>query len=113
MAIKSDPVVSGVDWDIASGLPIGLPLRPKETYRVKCEWNGKEFVWSVWRGTWTVLRRLPSKVPVAGGYKMQFGTNRGRNSPFPGAIDLNKCYIKVGDKLWWEGERGAYKNANK
>ena len=104
---------SGKDWDITSGLPIGLSLRPKDTYRVKCEWNGKEFVWSVWRGTWTVLRRLPSKVPVAGGFKIQFGTNRGRNSPFPGTIDLNKCYIKVGDKLWWEGVNGAYKNVNK
>ena len=46
-------------------------------------------------------------------FKIQFGTNRGCNSPFPGTIDLNKCYIKVGDKLWWEGEKGACRNANK
>jgi len=104
---------SGKGWDIASSLNIGLPLKPKDTYRVKCEWNGKEYVWSVWRGNWVVLGRLACQSQVAGGLKLQFGTNRGANSPFPGAIDLNKSYIKVGGKLWWEGVKGAYKNANK
>ena len=104
---------SGTTWDVAAALSIGLPLTAKDTYRVKCEWNGKEYTWSVWRGHWVVLKRLPSKFNVAGGLKMQFGTNRGVNSVFPGTIDLTKCYIKVGGKLWWEGVKGAYKNANK
>ncbi len=104
---------SGKAWDLASSLKIGLPLKPKETYRVKCEWSGKEYIWSVWRGNWVVLGRLTSQAPVAGGLKLQLGTNRGANSPFPGTIDLNKSYIKVGGKLWWEGVKGAYKNANR
>lgn len=104
---------SGKSWDLASALKLGLPLKPKDTYRVKCEWNGKEYIWSVWRGNWVVLGRLACQSPVAGGLKLQLGTNRGSNSPFPGAIDLNKSYIKVGGKLWWEGVKGAYKNANK
>lgn len=104
---------SGKAWDVASSLPIGLPLKPKDTYRVKCEWDGKEYIWSVWRGHWIVLKRLPSKFHVAGGLKLQLGTNRGYNSAFPGTIDLSKCYIKVGNKLWWEGVKGAYRNANR
>lgn len=104
---------SGKSWDLASALKLGLPLKPKDTYRVKCEWNGKEYIWSVWRGNWVVLGRLACQSPVAGGLKLQLGTNRGSNSPFLGAIDLNKSYIKVGGKLWWEGVKGAYKNANK
>lgn len=102
---------SGKAWDLASSLKIGLPLKPKETYRVKCEWNGKEYIWSVWRGNWVVLGRLTSQAPVAGGLKLQLGTNRGAGSPFPGTIDLNKSYIKVGGKLWWEGAKGAARNA--
>lgn len=104
---------SGKAWDVASSLPIGLPLKPKDTYRVKCEWDGNEYIWFVWRGHWIVLKRLPSKFLVAGGLKLQLGTNRGHNSAFPGTIDLSKCYIKVGNKLWWEGVKGAYRNANR
>lgn len=104
---------SGNTWDIASSMPIGLSLQPKGTYRIKCEWDGKEYVWSVWRGKWVAIKRLQSKSPVVGGLKLQFGTNRGQGIAFLGRIDLNKCYIKVGGKLWWEGEKGAYKNANK
>ena len=104
---------SGKVWDIALATPIDLSLRPKEIYRIKCEWNGREYIWSVWRGKWIALKRLPGKFPVAGGLKLQLGTNRGRGAAFSGTIDLNKCYIKVDGKLWWEGEKGAYKNANK
>ena len=104
---------SGKAWDIASSMLIGLSLQPKGTYRIKCEWDGKEYAWSVWRGKWVAIKQLPSKSSVAGGFKLQLGTNRGQNAPFPGTIDLNKCYIKIGGKLWWEGEKGAYKNANK
>lgn len=104
---------SGHMWDIAASMPIGLSLQAKGTYRIKCEWDGKEYVWSVWNGKWVAIKQLPSKFPVAGGLKLQFGTNRGVTPAFPGTIDLNKCYIKVGGKLWWEGEKGAYKNANK
>lgn len=102
---------SGKAWDLASSLKIGLPLKPKDTYRVKCEWNGKEYIWSVCRGNWVVLGRLTSQAPIAGGLKLQLGTNRGANSPFPGTIDLNKSYIKVGGKLLWEGVKGAARNA--
>lgn len=104
---------SGKTWDIASSMPIGLSLQSKGPHRIKCEWDGKEYVWSVWRGKWIILKRLSSKSPVAGGLTLQLGTNRGKISAFSGTIDLNKCYIKIGGKLWWEGEKGAYKNANK
>ena len=104
---------SGKTWDIAAALPIGLSLRPKENYRLKCLWDGKEYSWFIWRNNWAPLKKLPSKFPIAGGLQLQLGTNRGHGGAFPGTMDLNKCYIKVGGKLWWEGVKGAYKNANK
>ena len=104
---------SGKTWDIASGAPIGLSLLPKETYRLKCSWNGNEYVWSSWRGKWSPLKTLQSKSPIAGRLQLQLGTNYGTSLPFPGTINLEKCYISIGGKLWWEGVRGAYKNANK
>ncbi len=89
----------------------GLHLKAKDTYRLRCEWDGKEYTWSVWRGNWVVLGSLTCQSPVAGGLKLQLGTNRGEGFPFLGTIDLNKSYIKVGGKLWWEGTKGAYRNA--
>ena len=104
---------SGKTWDIASSFPIGLSVQPKETYRLMCSWDGKEYTWFVWSGGWTPLKKLPSNLPVAGGLHQQFGTDRGVVAPFMGTIDLNKCYIKIGGKLWWEGVKGAYKKANR
>jgi hypothetical protein len=104
---------NGKAWDIASSLPIGVQLRPKETYRLKCTWDGKEYAWFIWRGKWMPLAKLSNKSSVADGLELQFGSNRGKSMPFAGTIDLNKCYIKVAGKLWWEGVGGAYKNANK
>ena len=104
---------SGKQWDIIAHTPIDVSFHPGETYRLKCEWDGNEYIWSVWRGRWTVVKRLPSKSPVFSGLKLQIGTNRGNQSPFNGEIDLSRCYIMVGKKLWWEGVKGAYKNANK
>lgn len=104
---------SGKAWDVASAFPLGVPIQAKETYRMKCIWDGKTYAWFIWRGRWLPVKELPSSKAVCNGLKLQLGTNRGQNSPLLGTIDLNKCYIKVGGKLWWEGVKGAYKNANK
>ena len=104
---------SGSKWDIARNLDVEVSFKQGASYRCKCEWTGTEYIWSIWHGKWVVSKRIQSKLPVAGGLKLVIGVNRGNDAPFPGTVDLNKCYIKVGDKLWWEGEKGAYKNANK
>ena len=104
---------SGGGWNIAAGSKIGVTINPKGTYRFKCTWNKKEYVWYQWKGRWVEVFKLACSEAVADGLQLQIGTNRGQNSPFLGTIDLNKCYIKIGGKLWWEGVKGAYKNANK
>ncbi len=104
---------TGSGWNLAGGTGIGLTLQPKTNYRVKCTWDKKAFAWFVWNNGWRKLKEIPSKEPVFGGLELQFGTNRGSNSPFSGTIDLNKSYICIGGKLWWEGVKGAYKKANK
>lgn len=111
--IEGDLSSSGKDWDIASILLTDLSLTPKATYRLKCSWDGKEYSWHVWRGRWALLAKVPSNRSVVGGSLLQFGTNHGKGAAFAGTINLNKSYICIGGKLWWEGVRGAYKNANK
>ena len=88
-----------------------MTLHPKETYRMKCTWDKKGYAWYVWRNGWVLLKRLPNSNPVYGGLKLSLGTNRGYNNPFLGTINLNRCYIKIGEKLWWEGAKGAYHNS--
>ena len=102
----------GVKWNIASAEPAGVQLLPNKVYRVKCHWDGKSYAWFIWNGNWQKLKSIECGTPVFGGMELQLGTNRGLNSPFAGSIDLNKCYICIGGKLWWEGVRGAYRNAN-
>ena len=104
---------SGGGWDIAAASKIGVTINPKGTYRFRCTWNKKEYVWYQWKGRWVEVFKRPCPAAVADGLQLQIGTNRGQNSPFLGTIDLNKCYIKIGGKLWWEGVKGAYKSANK
>ena len=99
---------------IANAISLGLALKPKTIYRVKVSWNGKMYSWWLWDGsTWRKLKDIACTTTVIGGIDIQFGTSRGLVAPFSGTIDLNKSYICIGGKLWWEGVRGAYKNANK
>ena len=104
---------TGSSWDVAGATPIGVELHPKRIYRVRCVWNGKEYVWFNWNNGWRQLKKISCETPVFGGLELQLGTNRGRSAPFSGTIDLTKCYICIGGKLWWEGVKGAYKNANR
>ena len=101
----------GSTWNIAKGVDLGITLKPRTTYRVKCSWNGKVYTWWLWsRNNWSSLKTLPSALHVFNGLELQFGTNRGIRDPFDGTINLNDSYICVGGKLWWEGVKGAYMN---
>lgn len=105
---------NGSSWNLANELPLGLGLKPKTKYRVKVVWDGRLYAWFLWeKGSWRKLKDIANATPVCGGINIHFGVNRGLKAPFSGEVDLNKCYICVGGKLWWEGVRGAYKNANK
>ena len=101
----------GKSWDIASALRLPVTLVAKNTYRLKCTWNGHSYLWSHWTGKWNVLAKLDSTKSVFEGLRLGFGTNRGKNCPLQGTINLNVSYILIDGKLWWEGVKGAYKNA--
>ncbi len=102
----------GSTWNIAKGVDLGITLKPRTIYRVKCSWNGKVYTWWLWsKNSWCSLKALPSTLHVFNGLELQFGTNRGIRDPFDGTINLNNSYICIGDKLWWEGVKGAYINA--
>ena len=59
-----------------------------------------------------VFKEMPNRMPLFGS-DIQLGTGRALNYPFSGMIDLSKCYICIGGKTFWEGEKGAYRNANR
>ena len=103
---------NGVSWNIANGTPMGLQIKPKTVYRVKIIWDGKEFALYLGDGSnWCKMKSIPCETPIFGGLPLHFGVGRSLENPFPGTIDLNKCYICIDGKLWWEGVKGAYHNA--
>jgi hypothetical protein len=63
-------------------------------------------------GGWTLCGSIANTAPPYGSSSlvMQLGTNRGRNNPFLGTIDLNYTYLMRDGQLWWEGVAGAYRN---
>lgn len=105
---------NGVKWDIVEGMAIGPAILPKQPYRVKVIWDRRVYSWYLWNnGAWNIVGSISSITPIFGGTEMQFGTGCALGYPFSGIIDLSKCYICIDGKLWWEGVKGAYKNANR
>ena len=103
----------GVSWNLVRGEAIGIAVDIKKTYRVKVMWDGKAYTWLLWeRNKWRTLRHVQCVTPVFCGIDLVLGTNRTLTHPFVGTVDLNKCYICIDGKLWWEGVKGAYRNAN-
>ena len=104
---------NGKTWDIAANIPYGEPVSPQNSYRVKCSWNGKIYEWFIWdKLTWRRVLKIDSATPIFQASELQLGNHRLENAPFSGTIDLTKCYICIGGKLWWEGVKGAYRKAN-
>ena len=100
----------GKNWDIANGISIGIILKPSTKYLVRCSWNGSVYSWWVKDGDkWHKAAEVKSTLPIFG-MELQLGTNRGIRHPFSGSLDLNKSYIGVNGKVWWEGVKGAYRN---
>ena len=112
--LKSYLSSNGTSWDISGGTSTGLSISPQTTYRIKSSWDGKAYSWHLWeKGHWRKLSEIACQSPVFSGAYVQFGTGRAKDHPFSGIIDLNKSYICIDGKLWWEGVKGAYRNANK
>ena len=105
---------NGKTWDVAATAQYGDALLPQSSYRMRCTWNGSEYEWFVWdKASWRKVLGLRSTTPVFQESQLQLGNHRLGTAPFAGTIDLNKCYICIGGSLWWEGAKGAYRNANK
>ena len=105
---------NGSSWDIVANTPYGDPISLQSSYRLKCSWDGNEYAWFVWdKVAWRKIFESHSNLPIFQASELQFGNHRLGNAPFSGTINLNACYICIGGNLWWEGVRGAYKNANK
>ena len=97
--------------EIASALRLKKTKKKKKTYRLKCEWNGRSYVWSHFTDKWNILAKVDSPKDVFNGLRLCLGINRGKNCPLQGTVNLNVSYILIDGKLWWEGVKGAYKNA--
>ena len=106
---------NGAAWDVAAGAPSGVVLKPKTSYQLMFKHDGKFYTYFIKNGSnWAKLKELPSNgAKIFGNVDLQFGLARSLDMPFTGQIDLNKCYICIDGKLWWEGVKGAYKNANR
>ena len=104
---------NGATWDVSFGKPISLALKPKTGYRIKVTWDGNTYTWYQWNSNnWRRIKDISCATPFKGSIDLQLGKGCSSNTYFSGAIDLNMSYICIDDKLWWEGAKGAYNNAN-
>ena len=107
---------NGRYWDIACNPLCDGVLKINKTYRVRCTYDGETYAWFLWDrdwNLWSLVKKEKSNKHVLCDSDIQIGTICGKKGPFIGSVDMNKCYICIGGKLWWEGIKGAYQNANR
>ena len=107
---------NGRYWDIACKPLCGGELKFNKAYRVRCTYDGETYAWFLWDwdwSLWSLVKKEKSNKRVLCDSDIQIGTICGKKGPFIGSVDMNKCYICIGGKLWWEGIKGAYQNANR
>ena len=100
---------TGSSWNITQGVLGSHTISPNTTYYTKLVYNGSNYVFSFstddtnYTNTITVNNstKIASFIPTFGAWLQNGTTSDG--SKFLGSIDLNECYIKVDNKLWWKG----------
>lgn len=105
---------NGSSWNLANAMPVGVILKPRTKYCVKVTCDGTAYSWYIWGGGgWRKTKTMPCSSNAVWGCDVQLGTGLPNDTYFSGTINLNHCYICIGEKLWWEGVKGAYRNVNR
>lgn len=93
---------TGSGWDVADAVTV-MAASANTTYRMKLEFTGSAYVWSVYEnGSWNAVKTITSSSVVYqgdSGYPLYFGT--WQSYPFLGTINLDETYVKIdGDYDW-------------
>lgn len=94
---------NGTSWDIANSENILAP-QPNTTYIIEIEFTGNSYkFYSYENNIWVLKKTIISSKQIYGTIPLVFGNNRGQSLGFNGSIDLNNTYIKINNKLWFNG----------
>lgn len=92
-------------WDISMGSEhnTGDILQPSTTYWVKVQFNGSSYILSYsTNGTdFTTFDTIQNSNQVRSEEPIIIGV-ADYNDPFAGTVDLNECWIKVNNEVYWE-----------
>lgn len=108
---------NGSSWNITSGTT-GLSdtvIEPNTQYNYKYGWDGNDYYIDLATGAGEYIRVFSYASAVAvfdsssNGNCLSFGYSRYSNSyeVFNGSVNLAKSYVKINDKIVWQGGTGA------
>jgi hypothetical protein len=100
---------NGSSWDIASG--VGLSSRIPENSYLRLRFTGTHYIldYSTDNVTWTTCADVTSSSKLSSSLSyLRIGNwgGGGDTTLFTGTIDLKETYIKINNKLWFNGQQG-------
>src|SRR5574344_605719 len=104
----------GTNWDIAQNISSTLTVLPSKEYYIKSKFNGDEYTGDVSEDNenWTNYITVTSSLTVYNSLNQSCLGWEQYGYYWTGSFDLNECYIKIDDEIWWQGAISGNKLSN-
>lgn len=100
---------NGTSWNMANALAGTTTLKTETWYYGKISFDGSKYTLEISEDgvDWVVENSIDSSVPVSNSSGMFTIGRYNSNVAFAntGLIDLNECYVKINNRLWWHGTK--------
>lgn len=99
---------NGTSWDISNGKKANKALSLNTNYYIKISWNGYVYTidYKTENGSYENLITINSSLQILDDNDFVFGSNYTSGQYFSGNLDLRGCYIKIDNKIVWQGGSG-------
>lgn len=99
---------NGTSWDISNAKKANKALNLNTNYYIKISWNGYVYTidYKTENGNYENLITINSSLQILDDNEFCFGTNYSNTQYFSGNLDLRGCYIKIDNKIVWQGGSG-------
>lgn len=103
---------NGTQWNISSGTIGSTVFQNGTTYWLKVRFTGTQYQFDLSADGENFTREatITSSTHLNNNNSNFLLGNAELSGYFRGTIDLNECYIKIDDELWWEGKTVTYPN---
>lgn len=99
---------NGTSWDISNGKKANKALSLNTNYYIKISWNGYVYTidYKTENGSYENLITINSSLQLFDDTDFIIGSNYTSSQYFSGNLDLRGCYIKIDNKIVWQGGSG-------